>query len=407
MQKVKKILLVTQYFYPEHFIVNQLVKSLVERGYEVQVLTGLPNYPKGEYFSGYGFFKGPWLEDIFGAKVIRVPLLNRGRGFLRLALNYLSFVLFGVVPGTFKVTHDYDVIFCFGLSPVTVCLPAIAMKWWSRKPLVFWVQDLWPESVAAVGASRNKKIINAIGLLVRFIYRQCDLVLMQSKAFQENILRWGGAQVKTAYIPNWAKKANVSTQCPEWLGDLPSGFKIIFAGNIGKAQDLPTLIEAARILQDKDIRWIIVGDGSEKKYVESEVQRLGLEKNIFLYGRRPSEDMGHLCAKGDLMYLALTDEEIFSLTIPSRVQGFMAAGKPIVAAINGEGARVIAEAKAGRTCAAGDARGLANLVLELSQISPTELEQMGRNGYQYFLENFEEELVISKIEEHLQRVELI
>ena len=408
--KVKKILLVTQYFNPEHFVVNQLAVSLVARGYQVEVLTGLPNYPKGVFAQGYSFWRGPWRENYHGVQVVRVPLLARGQGFKRLALNYLSFVLFGIVPGVFRIQHDYDVIFCMGLSPVTSCLPAIVMKWWSRKPLVFWVQDLWPESVAAVGAARNSRIVNAIGYLVRFIYRQCDLILIQSQAFRENILRWGGQSIPVALVPNWAKSLPRDGDLPTWLQNLPQGFRIVFAGNIGKAQDLPVLIEAAKILKSSDvghlIKWIIVGDGSEKAFVESQVIKWNLEDSIFLYGRRPPEDMGHLCAQGDLMYLALTDEPIFALTVPSRVQGFMAAGKPIVAAINGEGQRVIVEAGAGKVAPAGDSKRLAELIREFVRMSPEERKAFGQGGRKYFEEYFDEELVIGQIEKHLCEVRL-
>lgn len=394
-----KILIVSQYFWPEHFIINSLSVELKKRGHEITVLTGLPNYPQGDLFSGFSFWKGPWTQDYNGVKILRVPLMPRRKGFFNLALNYISFVIFGVLAGAFRAGRKHDIIFCFGLSPVTLCLPAIFIRWLSAKPLIFWVQDLWPESVAAVGASDSSLVLNFIGKIVRFIYKRCDLIMIQSPAFKSSVLKWGGCADKIQYVPNWAKRPLLVTAQPSWLVDLPPGFKIIFAGNIGKAQDMPTLLKAAEQLRDyKDIHWLIVGDGSEKAWLDSEIAQKQLQNNVHTYGRRPNEDMPALLDKGDIALVSLTDTPIFSLTIPSKIQGYMASSKPILAALNGEGARVVLEAGAGLACPAENAAALAQAVLRFYQMPIVEREAMGKNGFEYFKAHFEESIVINQIE---------
>jgi len=400
-----KILIVSQYFWPEHFVVNSLSVELKKRGHNVTVLTGLPNYPQGQFFSGFSFWKGPWTQDYHGVLVKRVPLVPRGKGFLNLAINYASFVVFGIFPGAFRAKNNHDMIFCFGLSPVTLCLPAIFIRWWTSKPLVFWVQDLWPESVAAVGASEASFVLNIMGKIVGFIYKRCDLILIQSPAFRSSVLKWGGTSEKIQYVPNWAKLPEPSTSMPAWLSLVPQGFKIIFAGNIGKAQDMSTVLKAAELLkQYTDIHWMIVGDGSDKAFVDQEIQDKQLQNNVHTYGRRPNEDMPALLSTGDVMLVSLTDTPIFALTIPSKVQGYMASGKPILAALNGEGARVVLEAKAGLSCPAENAEALAQTVLKFYQMPVAEREAMGKNGFEYFKAHFDESLVISQIESACEKI---
>lgn len=395
-----KILIVTQYFWPENFLVNSLASDLKKRGHEVSVLTGLPNYPQGKFFPGFSFWRGPWTQDYHGVQVNRVPLKSRGSGFLSLALNYASFVVFGVTASIFRVQKSYDVIFCFAPSPITSCIPAIFIKFWTSTPLVFWVQDLWPESVAAVGATKSTMVLRVLGRLVKFIYSHCDIILVQSQAFTSSVISWGGAPEKIRYVPNWAKAPGDSfEQIPDWLKDAPKGFKVVFAGNIGKAQDMPTILEAATLLKEYlDIHWLIVGDGSEKSFVEKEIFKRNLNHCVHLYGRRPSEDMPALNSVGDVLLVSLADQPIFSLTIPSKIQGYMASRKPILAALNGEGAKIVAESGAGISCPSGDGEALAEAVLSLRRMSQEERLQMGKNGYKYFEKYFEESVVVQQIE---------
>ncbi len=397
-----RILVVTQYFWPESFIINGLVSELTKRGHQVEVLTGLPNYPAGSFFSGYSLLSGPWNENYHGATVHRAFLLPRGKGFVRLAFNYFSFV----VGGCFKLLFlkaEFDVIFCYAPSPVTACLPAIFARWLSKKPLVFWVQDLWPESISAVGAIKSEKAIELVGKLVTYIYKRCDHLLLQSEAFKASILDWGGTTNKISYVPNWADPFESSTDIPAWVNDLPEGFKIGFAGNIGKAQDMRTLLTTAEMLKEhKEIKWIIAGDGSEKLWLEDEIKNRKLEAHIFTVGRKPYGEMLPFFKTCNALYVSLTDEPIFNLTIPAKVQAYMSAGIPIIGSLSGEGARIIELAGAGLCAPASQPSVLAAKVLKLINLANDEREAMGKNGVKYFNENFERGKVVSKIESILE-----
>lgn len=404
-----RILVVTQYFWPESFIVNGLVAELGKRGHSIEVLTGLPNYPSGSLTEGYSLLRGPWVETYEGAKIHRSFLIARGRGFLRLSLNYISFVLGGCVKALLlrKLLsklhkNKYDVIFCYAPSPVTACLPAIFMRWLTQAPLIFWVQDLWPESISAVGAIKSEKMTHLFGKLVRFIYRRCDVILVPSKAFKSSILKWGGDERKIHYLPNWAEPFAENQAAPDWVLNLPKGFKIGFAGNIGKAQDMATLVTAAELLKEHvDIRWIVVGDGSEKAWLEAEIKTRGLQNNITTVGKKPYNEMLPFFKTCDALYVSLTNDFIFSLTVPSKVQAYLSAARPIVACLNGEGAHIVNEARAGYATAAADPAALAEAILKLKGLPVVQREQMGINGLNYFKEHFERSIVINKIEDFI------
>lgn len=398
-----KILIVSQYFWPESFVINSLATELVERGHEVTVYTGLPNYPQGEFYQNYGLTTGPWNETYNGVNIIRVPILPRKTGFLKLLLNYLSFVFFGSLLAVFRVRKQVDVIFCFGLSPALLCIPAIIIKWIYRRPLVFWVQDLWPESIGAVGAIKSKLVLNVVGQIVRFIYSQCDMILTQSRVFKASVIRWGGRENKIHYVPNWADPLK-QEENPTWVDELPPGFRIGFAGNIGKAQDMATLLSAAELLREHtDIKWIIAGDGSEKKWLDDEIVKRELSASVITVGKKPYAEMGPFFSVCDALYVSLTNEYIFSLTVPSKVQAYMSARKPILSCLNGEGAQVITEAQCGLVAGAEKANELAQNVLKLKNLSVSEREEMGLNGLRYFEQNFERSLVVAQIEKLLSK----
>lgn len=400
-----KILIVTQYFWPESFLVNSMAEDLASRNHEVSVLTGLPNYPQGKFYFGYSFFRGPWREKWNDVNIFRVPILARGNGFFRLALNYLSFVFFGAFGVFFRRYYKSDVIFCFALSPITSCFPAILLSWLSCKPLVIWVQDLWPESVSAVGAVKSPWIMSFLGLVVRFIYKSSDKIFIQSEAFRMSIMKWGIPSEKIIYVPNWADPFPSFNLNPQWVEDLPMGFKVGFAGNIGKAQDMKTLLQAAILLKEyADIKWIIAGDGSERVWIEDEVKKNNLQDIVITVGRKSYADMLPFFKKADVMLVLLTDESIFSLTVPSKVQAYMAAGKPILASIAGEGARVVEDAQSGYTCPPERPDLLAQTVLKMRDLSLIDRSQMGSRGFEYFKAHFERNIVMNQIEKFLLEI---
>jgi len=396
------ILVVTQYFWPESFRINDLARGLHDRGHEVTVFTGKPNYPEGCFYSGYGFF-GRSAEKFEGIRVIRVPLIPRGAGgAARLALNYLSFAFFASLLAPFRVRGRFDVILVYEPSPVTVGLPALALKALKRAPLLFWVQDLWPESLAATDAVRAGWILKAVQHLVRFIYRGCDRILVQSQAFVEPVLRYGIARERILYFPNSAEgfyqPVTLEPDAAE-RPHMPEGFRVMFAGNVGAAQDFDTILGAAeRVKGETAIHWIILGDGRLLSWVETEVKRRGLGRSVHLLGRHPVESMPRFFALADAMLVTLRRDPILAMTVPARVQSYLACARPIVAALEGEGARVIREAGAGIAADAGDPDGLARAVLELYRMPETERQAMGERGRRYFEQEFEREKLLIRLE---------
>jgi len=398
-----KILIVTHYFWPEQFRINDLAQALKERGHDVTVLTGMPNYPTGKLFPGYSWWKKRY-DEMDGIPVYRTPMFLRrdGRGW-QLALNYLSFVIFGclLAPWYFR-KHDFDVIFAYEPSPFTVAIPAILLRSFKKAPLFFWVQDLWPESLEAAGAVQSPILLKAVGYMVRWIYRRCDRVLVQSQAFIKPAVKAGAMAGSITYYPNWAEGFYKPLRFNEIDLQgviLPDGFRVIFAGNLGEAQSLETIIAASERLRcESKIQWIIIGDGRRAKWMQDEVTRLNLHGTVTFLGSYPAELMPHFFSMANLLLVTLKCDEVFSQTIPSKVQTYMACAKPIVAALNGEGARVIDEAEAGIAVEAEDDKALADAVLTLYRTSVIERENMGVFARAYYEVEFEREMLVDRLE---------
>ena len=410
-----RILVISQYFWPENFRINDLTKGLLERGHQVTVLTGIPNYPDGKFFEGYGFSLNR-SENYMGAQVFRVPLVPRGSGgSLRLILNYFSFAFFSCLLAPYLCRGKYDVIFVFEPSPITVGLPARVMRVLRRAPVLFWVQDLWPESLSATGAINNRRVLKGVRQLVKFVYRGCDRILVTSRAYFPSVIAHGAKSSLIRYFPQSVeelyKPLTLDENAPE-LKILPEGFRVIFAGNIGVAQSFETIISAAEKLKNvSDIKFIIIGDGRKRQWVEDEIGKRGLEKTVHLVGRYPLESMPRFFSLADALLVTLKKDPIFSLTIPGKLQSYFACGKTVIAALDGEGARIITEAGAGIVCASEDAEGLATAVMKMYQATKAQREAMGKAGLDYYNAHFNRERLISQLEvwmkecinEHKQR----
>ncbi|QDW39784.1 glycosyltransferase family 4 protein [Bradyrhizobium sp. KBS0727] len=404
-----RILIVSQYFWPENFRINELVMELFARGHEVTVLTGQPNYPSGRTYPEY--IQNPrHFSKYGGASIIRVPLVSRGQSKVRLVLNYLSFVISGATVGVWRLRgKNYDVIFCYLVSPMTTALPALLIGRLKRIPVTIWVLDLWPETLAAVGAVRSKSVLRWVGRLIGVIYRGSARIFVQSMAFVPNVLQYGGDANRVSYLPGWAEQVfdptSVSpTAVPEFAPN-DGKMKILFAGNIGEAQDFPSILTAIEALRDRiDVRWIIVGDGRAKAQVVAEVEARGLGDVVSLLGQHPIERMPSFFRAADALLVSLKAGSVFSMTIPGKVQSYLAAGVPILGMLDGEGARVIEEAGAGLVCPAGDGLGLARQVRRLIEMPASERAEMGTRGRAYAAREFNRELVVGKLEQILSEL---
>lgn len=395
-----KILVVSQYFWPENFRINDLVKEWVTRGHEVTVLTGKPNYPDGQVFPE--FARAPErFSDYEGARVHRVPMLARSQGAMRLMLNYLSFVIGGCLWGPWLLRGlRADVIFVYEPSPITVGIPAVLLGRLKRAPVVLWVLDLWPETLAAVGAVRSPIVLRMVGHLVSFIYNRCALVLGQSRAFIDSIGHYCRDRSKVRYFPSWAESLFLQAdgaRAPE-VPPATDTFSILFAGNIGEAQDFPAILDAAELLRHNErVRWLIVGDGRRFEWVKGEIARRQLHERVLLLGRFPVERMPSFYAHADALIASLKADPTFSMTIPGKVQSYLLAGKPILGMLDGEGASAIEAAGAGLVCPAGDAQGLVNAIERMAGMSPDERLAMGARGRQYAESEFDRDRLMDRL----------
>lgn len=397
--------IVSQNFYPEEFRINDLAFDLAKDGHKVTVLTGKPNYPQGEYFQGYGFW-GVDKEEYNGVTIIRVPEIKRKNATnIRLAFNYLSFVLTG---SYYAISHKIksECVFCFGVSPITQMLPALVIKWKNKCKAGLWIQDLWPESI--IGHTKNKLIVKTLSSLVRFIYNKTDILFIQSKQFANSILRFGDLRSKLVYAPNWAEDIYVNNKGAKskYQNLIPNGFIVMFAGNIGAGQDLETVIKAFSELRDENhIKLVIIGDGSYKKEAVRLVEELGLSNNIFFLGRYPSKDMPDFFIHADSLLVSLKGREKkhHNFTIPSKTQSYMAYGKPILSIADGAANDVVLEAKCGLTANSGDYKALAKNIKTISDMEPDELKILGKNGQEYYDKNYKKESIQRTILKHINQ----
>jgi colanic acid biosynthesis glycosyl transferase WcaI len=401
-----KILIVTQYFWPESFKVNDLATELARRGHLVTVYTGFPNYPRGHFFDGYSIDKGPYRENFGAVEVIRCPMVPRlwANGPLRklgLILNFISFAIIGSLFCLFQVKGRYDRIFMYEVSPIFSAFPALVLRAVKNAPMIIWITDLWPESLSATGIVKNKNVLDFVALFVKFIYRHTDLIYTSSKGFIGRIEALGVPSAKIKFWPQWAESLFLADRSDKPSVDLnlPSGFVVLFTGNIGTSQDMPTLVGAAEILKaHKDIHFVILGDGLEKARTEAQVAKLGLKDTFHLLGRKPMEMMPAYYEKAGALLVSLKKDDLFSVTLPAKMQSYMASGNPILACLDGEGADLVREWNAGLSCPAGNALKLAETVLQFSKLPPERRIEMGGNAFRCYQALFDREKLIRELE---------
>jgi colanic acid biosynthesis glycosyl transferase WcaI len=399
-----KILVISQYFWPENFRVNDLCLELQNRGHNVSVLTGKPNYPRGKFMTGYSFFNKR-KESYNGIKVFRTPLIPRGKGGgINLVLNYVSFAFFACLR-IFFIREKFDRIIVYQLSPATVGFPGILAKWKFNAKLYFYIQDLWPESLVDAGGVNSKIISNKINSMMNLFYLKSSQIWVQSTGFIQYLHIKGIEKSKIKFLPNTVEsfyKPEVAKE--KYKAYFPSGFNIVFAGNLGVAQDFDSIILASEILNRNNIsiNWIILGEGRDKSRIIEKIHKRNLVKQFHFLGSFPSSEMPFFFACADALFVSLKSTDIFSLTIPSKLQSYMACGKPIIGNIDGIAASIIQESNSGLCSSSGDYINLAKNVELLLNKNLAERNQYGINAHNYFQNNYERNIVYNKLEEYLK-----
>jgi len=363
-----KILIVSHHFWPENFLINEIALKFSQLKYEVTVVTGLPNYPSGKIFNKYKNWKTLNYEKFKNIRIIRFPIIPRKKGsFYNLIVNYMSFLFFGIYYlRKYDFYKTFDHILVYSTSPITTAILGIYLKKKYKKKLSIWVQDLWPESIKATGFIKNRFIIYLIKLVVKFIYKNSDNIVVQSKAFKkkiELIIKKKIYVVENSHFNlNKSKRIILPKQLVKILNKY---FCIVFAGNIGKAQSIKTVIEAAlKIKNFKKIFVLIIGGGSDKNFATNYIKKNNLN-NIKVFGPYDSNKTLHIIKKCKACLLTLKNEEIFSLTIPNKFQTYLYAGKPILASINGELSKIIKAQKIGFADKAENSELLKKNILKL------------------------------------------
>lgn len=394
-----KILVVCQYYYPEQFRINDICEKLVEDGHSITVLTGLPNYPEGNIPKEYRWGRKR-KEIINGVKVLRTFEIGRKSGVVGMALNYVSYMLSASVKTLF-LNKDFDIIFVYQLSPVTMVLPGIVMKRRIGKPLYLYSCDIWPESMKNILPDENGLIFKVVKRFSRYLYSQCDAITVTSKPFIKYFnLEHSIPIEKISYIPQHAEdiylKPGTST-----IDDITD---FVFMGNIGIAQDIECILNAAdRLKQIPNFKIHFVGDGSYLEKSKLIASNKGLNDIVIFHGRHPLERMPDFYMIADACLLTLKADNLIGLTMPSKLQGYMAAGKVVIGAINGAAQEVIKESQCGLYVNAGDSVALAEVMKDFIE-SPGKYKNCGENGREYFKKHFTKDIYIEKLEEKLNRL---
>lgn len=401
------LLVISQYYYPEQFRINDICAEWVKRGNKVTVVTGIPNYPKGKFYDGYGLFKKK-KDKINGVDIIRLPIVPRGKNPLMLMLNYFSFMVSGFFFS--KLTRKkFDKVFIYEVSPMTQAYVGI---WYARRKKIecnLYVMDLWPESIELATGISNKTVLNLVGKMTDNIYKKCDRIFTSSESFIKAIEERGHPKEKLIFWPQYAEEfykpiPKEQSNVPEIKKD--EYFKIVFAGNIGKAQGLEILIEVAQLLKEQQmkVRFYLIGDGRAKKELQEQVTEKNIEEYIQFIDKKPATDIPRYYAACNMAFLALKKDKISNQILPAKLQSYFACGIPILGCVGGEAKHIIEKAGAG-FCAEYDAKEIIKIIEKAMQMKKNEIEEMKNNEITFFNKNYEKELLLNKMEEYMFKEE--
>ena len=387
----KRIIIFTNHFFPENFKINDVANNL-SHDFETYVISGIPNYPKGNFFKGYGLIKKNKEQINKNLVIKRLPLIARGNANLfRLFLNYFSYLTSHLLY-LIKILlqKKYDVILVHHTSPPFIIIPALIYAKIKKSKIIYWELDIWPDSLSALNIKASKLTTKIIEYLMRKAYQNFDHILIGSKYYTEICKRRDVASNKITYFPNWAESCFTDKQDLKNKIDFvfPNGFNILYTGNIGEAQDFTKLAKIIELLKNEKINWIFVGDGRKKNELERIFREKKLSEKVFFLGSYTIEKIPLFFKEADALYISLKDLPVFHKTVPAKLQTYMTSKKPIIGLVSGESFKLINKANCGITCYSNNYDQFAKKILILSQKSKKELKKYGTNGYNFYHKNF-------------------
>ena len=401
MPSQKKILVVTQHFWPENFRINDIVEGFLQDGIAVDVLCGLPNYPKGEWFPGYSA-AGPFEEEWHGARLYRckeVP--RRGNTSVNIFLNYVSWPWYAA-HALHRLPGGYDAVFCFNTSPVLMCWPAIRYAKKHHIPFTNYVLDIWPENLYSVLNVKNKALRAIAQGVSDALYKKADRLIAMSEPLQQRLCqRTGMPPQKIAVIPQYCENFYAVPQPDAALQAQFGGrFNLVFTGTFTPAQSLETVITAVQDARSRGadmLHLLLVGDGMSRAALEAKVKDLHAEDAVTFYGSVPATDIPKFTALADALIVCLSDSPDLGLTVPAKVASYMAAGKPVLASMDGAGNAAVAAA-GGLSSPACDAAALADNLLALTRMGAAQRAAMGQSAKEYYLAHYRRSELLRKLE---------
>jgi glycosyltransferase involved in cell wall biosynthesis len=409
----KKILVYTNHYFPENFKINDIVSHFDDQKYSVKVITGIPNYPSGKIFQNYGYLKKN--NEIKGnVKIRRLPLITRGKGSaLRLFLNYISYFLSVLIYTIYLILFNkkYDVIFVHHTSPIFIAISPCLYKIFNKQvKMILWDLDIWPESLEATGEIKNKNILYSIKKLVEILYNKFDIILVGSNSFIE-IIKKRVKNVPVIYFPNWAEDVfnaglidDSTTKTETQTETQTENLKIMFAGNIGEAQDVYSVLKLIDKCKNKHIDWFFVGDGRMKNWLERELNLITILGEINFLGSHPLLKMPSFFKQADIMLLSLKNDTLFSKTVPAKLQAYLGSAKPVLGMISGESKKIIVDSGAGWCSDSGDIEGAYNNICEILKCNYNQLSEKGLSGLNYYNKKFNKNLRLVQIDNIIKNI---
>ena len=397
--KITKLVIITHHFWPENFLINEIALKFKKKNIQTTVVTGLPNYPKGEIFRKYQKIISIKKENFNGVDIIRIPIIPRKQGkFHQLIFNYLSYLISGFYfLRKVNFSNLFDHIFVYSTSPITTALLCIYFKKKLNKKMTIWIQDLWPDSVKNTGYIKNNFLIYLISVIVKYIYKNSDNIIAQSKAFKKNISKYTNKKIKiveNSHFNIQKKKINIPNEI-KYL--LKKKYCITFSGNIGKAQSIKTILEASeKLIDHKDVHIMLIGGGSEIIYAKNYIKRKKL-KNISIFGPYPSGLTLDILKKSKASLLTLKKDKIFSQTIPNKFQTYLFAGKPILISADGEVAKLTKTNGVGLISKSENAEKLKNNIIKLKKFSKIKLKRINKNCINFYKKSYSINMQVKKL----------